>query len=56
MADFTKGIVLNPNFADAYRHRGNLKRMKGDVDGANADFDRALKLDSNPANADIISN
>jgi hypothetical protein len=29
--------------------------MKGDLCGANADFDRALKLDANPANADIIS-
>jgi tetratricopeptide (TPR) repeat protein len=28
----------------AYRNRGNAKRKKGDLDGAIADFNRAIEL------------
>ena len=51
IADFTKAIELNPEFAAAYNNRGAAKRLKGDHDGALADFTRAIELDPNLASA-----
>jgi tetratricopeptide (TPR) repeat protein len=44
MADYDQAIKLNSNYAAAYRNRGNAKRKKGDLNGAMADFNRAIKL------------
>jgi len=44
MADYNQAIELNPQYGLAYRNRGNAKRKKGDLDGAIADFNRAIKL------------
>ena len=52
IADFNQAIRLDPNYALAYRNRGNAKRKKGDVDGAIADYNRAIKL--GPQSADAI--
>jgi tetratricopeptide (TPR) repeat protein len=44
MGDYNQAIQLNPQYGLAYRNRGNVKRTKGDFDGAIADFNRAIKL------------
>ena len=44
IADFTKAIELDPQYAVAYSNRGNAKRLKGDLDGSLADFDKAIEL------------
>ena len=54
IADFTKAIALNPNYALAYNNRGNAYGRKGDYDRAIADFGRAIKL--NPKDADAYNN
>ena len=38
IADYTKAIKLNPNYADAYYNRGVAKSNLQDYDGAIADF------------------
>ena len=40
----THAIELDPNFADAYNHRGVPYRDKGDYDLAIGDFTQAIKL------------
>jgi len=42
-------IKLNPNNADAYYDRGNVRRELGDKEGAIRDFNQAIKI--NPKNA-----
>jgi tetratricopeptide (TPR) repeat protein len=44
MADYSQAIELNPQYGLPYRNRGNAKRKKGDLDGAIADFNRAIEL------------
>jgi tetratricopeptide (TPR) repeat protein len=39
-----QAIQLNPQLGLAYRNRGNAKKKKGDIEGAIADFNRAIKL------------
>ena len=51
IADFDRAIAINPNFAEAYYHRGTAKGNKGDYDGAIADFDRAIAINPNDAEA-----
>ncbi len=52
LAEFDREIQLNPNDADAYYNRGNLKYTKlKDPQGALADFDRAIQLNPNLAYA-----
>lgn len=48
--DFERAIVLNPNNANAYYHRGRLLHELGDNLNAVLNFDRALQL--NPRYAD----
>ena len=47
IADYTKAIALDPNFALAYTNRGLAYAKKGDVDRAIADYDKAIALDPN---------
>ena len=42
---------INPNFAEAYTHRGNARDDLGDSQGALADYDRALQINPNFAAA-----
>jgi tetratricopeptide (TPR) repeat protein len=49
--DFNAALRLDSNSARAYRNRGLLLRLKGDLQTALADLDRALELDSNDAEA-----
>jgi hypothetical protein len=35
---------LNPSYGAAYRVRGNVKRKKGDINGADADLNQVVKL------------
>ena len=45
IADYTKAIALDPNFAAAYSDRGIAYYMKGDKDQTIADFRKALEID-----------
>ena len=49
IADYTKGIELKPDDAQAYYFRGDAKRVKGDSDGAIPDFTKAIQLNPNYA-------
>jgi protein O-mannosyl-transferase len=49
LAELSRAIELNPNFAAAYRSRGLLKMHHDDPGGALADLNRAIQLD--PHNA-----
>jgi len=40
----TEAIRLKPDYAEAYTNRGNARRVKGDLDGALADYAKALRL------------
>ena len=40
---------MDPKFASAYSDRGTIWGMKGDLDRAIADFDRAIELDPHEA-------
>ena len=44
IADFTKAIEINPNFANAYNNRGVTKEKNGDLNGACADWRKASSL------------
>ena len=44
IADYTKAIERNPNYAIAYSCRGNAKQAEGDIGGAIADYTKAIKL------------
>lgn len=48
---YTEAIKRDPNIADAYFRRGNIRFDQGDWQGAIADFDRAISLDANYTNA-----
>ena len=44
MADFNKAIELNPDSALALWGRSEVKKAKGDLDGAIADSEKSLEL------------
>src|SRR5262249_9368062 len=44
VADFSKVIERNPNYAKAYINRGNAYDNKGDHDRAIADYNKAIEL------------
>lgn len=45
IADYSKAIELNPQYADAYYNRAIAYQHKGDNDRAAADANRAIALD-----------
>ncbi|BCL34725.1 serine protease [Nostoc sp. MS1] len=47
IADYTKAISLNRNYADAYNNRGVVRYKLGDYKGAIADYTQALKINPN---------
>ena len=51
IAKFTEAIRLQPDFADAYLHRGDAHSNKGDLDRAVADFSEAIRLEPRFAEA-----
>ena len=51
IADYTKAIELNPNYADAYNNRGNAKENLKDYYGAIADYNKVIELNPNDADA-----
>ena len=51
IADYTKAIELNPNYAEAYSNRGNMYYRKGNSVKAIADYKTALQLNPNNAEA-----
>jgi tetratricopeptide (TPR) repeat protein len=44
-AQFTKAIQIDPNFAEAYRARGDAWQAAGQSDAALADFAKAISID-----------
>jgi len=46
LADYSKAIELNPDFADAYYGRGYALLKKGEYDRGWADFDKAIALNN----------
>ena len=52
IADYTRAIEINPQYADAYYNRGTIKgRDLGDTQGAIADFSKAIQIDPQDASA-----
>jgi tetratricopeptide (TPR) repeat protein/V8-like Glu-specific endopeptidase len=52
LANYDRAIALNPNYAEAYNNRGNLKYEKlNNPQGALADYNRAIALNPNLAEA-----
>ncbi|MFZ0569904.1 MAG: tetratricopeptide repeat protein [Rhodomicrobium sp.] len=54
VADFTKAVSLNPDYAPAYNNRGNVYMEMNRVDDAYRDFDKAIAL--SPAFGPAYSN
>jgi len=51
IAEYTKAIELDPNYAHAYNNRGVAYKNKGQYELAIADYNRAIELDPNYAHA-----
>ncbi|MFN4953834.1 MAG: tetratricopeptide repeat protein [Aphanizomenon sp.] len=51
MDDFNLSIKFNPNYANAYYNRGNVRYDLGDKQGAIDDFNQAIKINPNYAQA-----
>ncbi len=54
LADFDEAIRLQPDFAEVYNQRGQLRRVIGDYVGARGDYAEALRL--NPSYANVHYN
>lgn len=54
IADLTKAIELDPNFADAYSNRGRARFATGDYPRAIADCTKAIELDPKLAGAYVL--
>ncbi len=52
--DYTQALVLSPDNADLYNHRGKVRDALNDAAGAVEDYTRAIQL--NPNNADAYEN
>ncbi len=44
IADYTKAIEINPQYADAYNNRGAAKYSLKDTQGAIADYNKAIEI------------
>jgi serine/threonine protein kinase len=53
IADYTKAISIDPNYAIAYNNRAVSYKHKGEYDKAIADFTKAISIDPNDAIAYI---
>jgi tetratricopeptide (TPR) repeat protein len=51
IADCTRAIRLDPNYADAYSNRGAAYVIKGNYGRAIADWEAALRINPNNAQA-----
>src|SRR5437016_8996754 len=51
IANLTKAIELNRNYAEAYYQRGLARRQKGDIDGAISDYTSAIRINPKYAEA-----
>ncbi len=51
IADFTKALEIDPNYAKAYGNRGITYAEKGQPDEAIADFNKALQINPKDAEA-----
>ena len=51
LAHFETGLARDPNHVRGLTNRGNVKLEAGDVDGAIADYERAIRVDEGFANA-----
>jgi len=51
LAHFEAGLARDPNHVRGLTNRGNVKLEAGDVDGAIADYERAIRVDEGFANA-----
>ena len=49
IADYTKAIEINPNYANAFLNRGISKEILGDLNGACADWKKAARLGNEDA-------
>ena len=49
IADYTKAIEINPNYANAFINRGTSKGKLGDLNGACADWKKAAELGNTDA-------
>ena len=54
IADYTKVIKLNSNYAEAYFYRGIAYDNLGEYQKAIADYNKAIEVEPNDANADNI--
>ena len=54
LADYNTAILLNPEDASAYYHRGLLLEGQGDLVGAVSDYTNVIRLD--PKNAEAFNN
>src|SRR5262249_16031743 len=43
--DYSKALEINPRLAPVYNNRGNIRQMRGDLDGAITDYTRTIALD-----------
>ncbi|WP_239420375.1 tetratricopeptide repeat protein [Synechococcus sp. KORDI-100] len=53
IADYTKAIEINPQYADAYLGRGLRRYELGDLSGAISDYTKAIKYKPDSAHAYI---
>lgn len=51
IALYDQAIRLNPDFADAFFHRGTARKTNGDLAGAHQDYDEAIRLEPKYAKA-----